>query len=316
MKKRIKTIVISIISVLLLSLIIFIVIDVLAFKILCPIQDNAKGSANFTLIKKPYNYRIWKKMKYRQIKNNDAKKVVFGTENSTPGVILLGCEYMYGINLNPEQTLGAKLSKIIDAPVYNLAVLSGGPQHALLKVESGDYDDEIRNSKYAIYLATGEHSWRASTYSNGYFMEKYTWPRYVIKENKLKNNKKISLFEKTYIYQYLNKFYWTKLASFDKTFDIVKMHFLKLNEELKKINPKISLVIILFQDNDNNLEFLTTDRWKELKNAGIVVLDADEMSLKNDIIVTSQEYRLPNLGHPSEKVWDVLAPEIKQELNL
>ena len=52
------------------------------------------------------------------------------------------------------------------------------------------------------------------------------------------------------------------------------------------------------------------------KNKDIVVLDADEMSLKNDIIVTSQEYRLPNLGHPSEKVWDVLAPEIKQELNL
>ncbi len=315
MNKKIKLITISILSVFVLFFVIFISVDFFAYKVLCPKQDNTAKSGQFYLLKEPFNFKVWKKQRFRG--HSSVKlRPAFGIEYKNPGVILLGCEYMYGEKLNPEQTLGAKLSELIKSPVYNLSIPGGGPQHALFQVESHDYDKEIKNSKYAIFLVTGEHRWRVKAHSNGYFNEKYIWPSFDIQNENLVYNTDKFFLTRTYIYQYLNKLYWMKFAPFDLYFDIVAMHFIKLNHDLKEINPDIVLVLILFCDNNNNLDFLTSERWYELKEEGIKVIDADELSSKENIIITDQKYRIEGDGHPSEEVWEILAREIKKELNL
>ena len=315
MNKNIKITIITVISLLIFLLIVFIISNIIAYNILCPKQDNTVNSGRFYMIKKPFNFKIWKKLRFKGNKNSIKLRPAFGTEYKNPGVILLGCEYMYGERLTPEQTLGAKLSKIMKAPVYNISIPGGGLQHALFQVESSDYDDEIENSKYAVLLITGEHIWRIKTYSNGYYQEPYVWPVFDINKDGILVPHKYTLFERTYIYQYLNKLYWQIFASFDSKFDLVKEHIVKLNQDLKEINSNIIFIVILFADNDHGLKFLTSPRWYELQEQGINVIDADELSLRNNISISDQKYRIEGDGHPSEKVWDVLAPEIAKELN-
>ena len=96
MNKNIKITIITVISLLIFLLIVFIVSNIIAYKILCPKQDNTVNSGRFYMIKKPFNFKLWKKLRFKGNKNSIKLRPAFGTEYKNPGVILLGCEYMYG----------------------------------------------------------------------------------------------------------------------------------------------------------------------------------------------------------------------------
>lgn len=234
-----------------------------------------------------------------------------GIDYKSNSIIIFGCSFGYGYLLDIEDTFQYKISKLTKRPVYNYSTPGHSPQFALMRIQSGEIDEIIKNSDYLIYVTIGEHAARIHSHSNGY-PENYVWPRY---DRKLKNGQyelvfheqRFPFIESSYIYKYLRKVFFAKILMPSKNnffqdylFDYMKLHFVTIQKELKKRNPNIKMIVLVYPDGDETKYITESKRWSELEKEGIMVIN-----INNDIpvILTSDEYIILNDGHPSAKAW-------------
>lgn len=225
-------------------------------------------------------------------------------------IIMFGCSYGYGHKIEDKDTFHYKLSHILKRPFYNYSSSGESTQFALMDIQSHKLDDVIKNSDYCILVTIGEHSWRIHTASNGYHFD-YVWPRYDIKNGKLVFHKpKSKIIEGSYIYKFLQKKYYAKYLVSNKSqqvqdylFDCMKLHYETIGNELHKINPKIKVIIIVYQDSIDNDSFIFNPRWKELEDEGFIVVNVkNHLPFLRDIDYVISETD----GHPSSKAWDAI----------
>ncbi len=247
-----------------------------------------------------------------------------GEEYNKNAILIFGCSYGYGFLLKPEQTLGNKLSEKLHRPVYNFSSPGQSPQFALMRIRSHEIDDIIKKSDYVIYVLIGEHAWRIYTNSNG-FLTDYIWPKYDIK--KTKNNVKLTMhkyhlpfIEGSYLYKYIQKLFYARFLMKCKNkyiqdflFDNLKIHLLTIQKELKSINPNIKMIIISFHDNKDTELVMASPRWKEMQQEDIIVIDTAEYLPE---YYESEDYIIPNDGHPSELTWTKLVKILTNDLKL
>ncbi len=132
-----------------------------------------------------------------------------------------------------------------------------------------------------------------------------------LKEIKHKNY----ILEHFFIYRYLQnryaEFVFTH-KSFDENFDFMKLHFLKAQELVKTKFPDSKIVILKYEDNFDS-DYYNTERWKELEDAGFIVLGTYELTGKH---LDEDEYKLNDDVHPNEKAWDLIVPALVKKLDL
>ena len=315
MKKIIKLIIINFL-IIFLFLFIF---DVIAYLLFKNEAGNPYKDAPFSIVRYQFDYNKWKNEWYGEGTPFHFRPYT-GTEYKKGGIVLFGCSYMYGSPHPFEKTLAYKISHETKRPVYNLAVPGSSTQHALMQIESHDYDDIIKSSDYAIYMPIGEHLWRIKTFSSGYTLN-FVWPRYVEKNGKLVFYRPLfPMIESSYLFKYLYRKYWISLfnknseKTSEKMFNLMKLHLQTINEELHKINPNIKFVVLLYPDSEKEYD-LNYNQYKRLEKDGIIVLDVRKM-VPQDINIASAEYRVEDDGHPTIEAWDMIRPQIVSQLGL
>ncbi len=233
-------------------------------------------------------------------------------------IIIFGCSYAYGFELDANKTFSYKLSQKLKRPVYNRSIPGGSFQHMYMQSISDSLYNRIPNADTVIYVMMSDHYRRLLT-QYVRMTDLVVYPTYNIKNNELVsrnyNNKVKNFFESLYIVKYLNHIYAQRYINNPKNekklTDMSLLYFNKSKGELQKHYGKnIKFYIFLYEDSD----ILYSDILrKKLEDNGFLVVSTRDLT-KEDL--TKPEYKWDDNCHPSEKAWDLLTPLIIKKLKL
>ncbi|MCR5260905.1 MAG: hypothetical protein K6C94_03620 [Candidatus Gastranaerophilales bacterium] len=253
--------------------------------------------------------------KYINLKDEE---ILSGKNYKKPGVLLFGCGFAKGLNLEPEQKFSFKLSKLTQRPVYNYGIGGAYIQHAIKLVQSGLIDNEIKKCDYAIYMisAIKGDAPRLEVYPGEYsdinfLLNPQMYPVLkVSKDNILEEPEfKNHIITDSYVARLFNKFYVENLKKDIKNPEKTYLHVLKLQEELKKKNPKIKLMLFLYWSEEGEFEKYA----KLLKKNDISVFSLPKATDKD---IKEDKYKEPKYSHPSEEAWNEFTPLFVKEMKL
>lgn len=274
------------------------------------------------LIKKTplFEYPIFYRENFSSIKYfNDLEfSVPSGNAYRGKSIILFGCGYVSKRDDKPDKTFDYYLAKNLNKKVYNRAIGGAGFQQAILQVENHLLDDIIKNSSHAIFFLPGRNDTiRLRVYpgpliDNHFVLSKSLYPRYEInKEKKLQIHKSyFPIIEGSIIYRLIEKIWNTfvltsnfqKINHYDKNLELIKLHILKLNYELKLINPDIKLTVLLYFDSTNTFDKISN----ELSENDIEIISAREI----------ENFDVDKFPDPTEELWSSLTPFLIEKLNI
>lgn len=229
-------------------------------------------------------------------------------------VLIMGGSFGYGFELENEQTFQYKLGKLTHRSVYNRAIPSFGLQNSIYMLQNYNFEKEIKNPEYIIYVFIDNHIFRL--YRR---VHEVTEPILSVNYN-LKNGKLVEEKKCKFIYRFaicrrissLRAICASQLSK-DKSFDYLKLHFLKLKEVAKQKYPNTKLVILVYEENLEDWSS-KTNRWKELEKEGFIVLNSYDLTNLN---LSVKKYRLTfDKNHPNELAWNILTPKIAEKLKL
>ena len=143
-------------------IILFIIVNSFLYVYIC-IRNNVNIADNTQNIFKKEPFSITNCLKDQSI------GAVSNQEYSKNGIIIFGCGFASGLNLEKNQNFATKLSNATQRPVYNYGIPGGYIQHSILAVQSNAINEIIRNSDYAIYISsTIDDGYRLETFPGSY----------------------------------------------------------------------------------------------------------------------------------------------------
>lgn len=229
-------------------------------------------------------------------------------KNSDKSILLLGCSYAFGSNLDANQSFSYYLSNLTGRTVYNLAVEGGGIQQALYLTEDKDFANKYKNVDLIIYTFISDHIKRNNRYLNSSVFSPSCNFRMVKRSDEyVKANEWYAFPAKFFLFRYFldgvaaiknsDKYYQKNCDSFSDMLNHTKRN-------LKKMYPDSKFVFLFFQM-DKSVD-LTKNFDKD-----IYVLSTDDFE---EIDLHRPEYRHGNDWHPTEKVWQDFVPILKNKL--
>ena len=232
-------------------------------------------------------------------------------------IVIFGCSYAYGLNLNKEQTFSYKLSHFTKRPVYNRAVSGWGFQHMLNQVKQNQFYIDIPEPEYVIYLMINDHFRRlyVPTFMSASLLDETYNLRYELKDGKLiikkEKNALLEFIHRLYITQKIEHFYINNILlksdNYEQYFSFALQHSVESKNEMKKHWKNTKYVVILYQTFPHDNLFI-----EQLKKNGFIVI-----SLKYDynLNLHTPEYMSQDY-HPKEQAWDLLTKKISESLNI
>ncbi len=318
MKKIFKIIFVNII-ILLLILVCF---EFVLYKI-----DNA-GDPFFQLVK-DLNALKYKEMydeiinaKYYEqdkkgISYKNFRRPLIYNESGLKPIILFGCSFAWGCQLNESQTFHYKLSKLMKRSVYNRALCAWGTQHMLYQLKQNDFYNEFPEPEYIIYLYISTHIERIYKYP---FINKwgsrsgYNYLRYIDTKYGLKEEKRCQFVPYSKIY---NEIILPKLMEAEARkngFKLLEKHLIEAKKEVDKHWKNVKFVILDYEaDNyfNNYREVLNKENVEKLKKEGFIVIKTSELTdvkLGDNFVISGAD------KHPNEAAWDLITPLFVKKL--
>lgn len=227
-------------------------------------------------------------------------------------IVLFGCNYVYGSDLNNNETFSYWLGKLTQKPIYNKASNAWGIQHMLYQLKTKDFYKTTPKPQHVLYVYTQNHLGRMKYGSNLYS------GRYIF--YKISNNQKL---ERDYVKEIaLRSNILTKLCSKAKSntknqptneeLNLLKLHILECNKEIKENwgNSTKFIVILLEKESSiNKIKGILPDLEKE----NITILNINNLNKS----FKSKEYQLSKDNpHPNAKFWREITPKIIDKLDL
>lgn len=234
----------------------------------------------------------------------------FGLEYKKSPIWLFGCSFVHGTSVvngdHPdEDTFGYILANKTHHPVYTRGYPSWGIQHMYYQLEKGDIFKNLPAPEYVIYVFIADHARRTQKliydfWSDGAYL------RYEEKNGKLVQIKPIlePLWKLNAVKIYLTDLeYKIRLApeKHDKNFDLIKKYLISSKEILEQHYPNTKFIVLKYNGCDGfDSWFIETNRWQEIKDSGIIVIDADKelgINLKDKSYLDEDNY------HPNSNAW-------------
>lgn len=224
-------------------------------------------------------------------------------------VLFAGCSFTWGSGIEENQTVSHKTAVLTGRTVYNRGGIGWGMQNFIYQLRREDFYQMHKEPEYIIYIFIYDHLYRTEKYKvEPFFMD--SQPRYKIKDDKLIEMKP-NFFDFTasaasiqYNHSYKRK------APF---WDIIRVYFSEADEEIKKHWKNTKFVILKYPmiwDKEYGAEYDAV--WQELKDRGIIVIDAGKLA---GVDLTEEKYKSDGL-HPSAEAWDLILPGLISELKL
>lgn len=232
--------------------------------------------------------------------NSDIK-----TRNSP--IVLFGCSYTYGWNLDNNQTFSYKLYKETGRTVFNFGLVGTGVQQTLFMLQNNILKC-IPQPEYIIYTFISDHINRLNVC--------FSFDQYGVIYYKYNENKDLVLMSDldlyywhSYILRRIYNFLYTKnLFIFNRdNYEFLLKHFLAVNNEIKKSSNNTKFVLFVYEGDSiiKNIE-------EELKKNGIIIIYLSQLSKENFL---DRKYMVDD-SHPNEKAWDVIVPLLIKKLNI
>ncbi len=286
---------------------------------------------SFHYLKTKYNNDIFR---YSKIQNPTNEKYnwlrpVEYRDNSKAPILLFGCSYAYGFELEEDKTFSRKLADYTNRTVVNRAFQAEGPAFMYKQLEDPHVVAEIKEKlahiepTVILYVFISGHPMRTFKYrcfqGAEYFNDRYT----IDKNNKLKKNQPnniLSIFHSLYTVILIEKIKENiDLKNKDKVNKTNTLLFSESYKKAKKYFPNAKFVIIGYPDgiDDNNIsenfKQLQDNLNKEIPNNNIFFIDI--YKIFPDIF--NRQYWLANDPvHPSAEAWEKLTPIIADKLDL
>lgn len=240
-----------------------------------------------------------------------------GLEYPSKPIVLFGCSYTYGYNLEQEETLQYKLAKITKRPVYNQAFTGWGPQHMLYQTELDSFYEKIPEPEYVIYTLIDDHVRRAylMSFCAANFLHETINLRYKEKNGKLveiKNtNPLLRFIRRLYLTNEINqlfvKHYISKEENQEKCYDFLFKHIRQSKENMEKRWESTKYVVLIYNTGKiKETKFLK----QKLEKEKFIVLDTHQLTTER---LFERKYMQINY-HPTEDAWDLLTPLIVEQL--
>lgn len=234
----------------------------------------------------------------------------FGLEYKKSPIWIFGCSFVHGTSMETgdhedKDTFGSILSEKTHHPVYTRGYPSWGIQHMYYQLEKGDIFNDLPIPEYVIYVYISDHAGRMQKlvydlWSDGAYL------RYEEKNGKLVQIKPIlePLWKLNAVKIWLGYLGYNirhQDDCRDKNFDLLKKYIISSNEILKQHNPNVKFIVLKYNGNDNfSAWFIETERWKEIEEAGITVIDADK---ELNVNLKDKEFLDPDNYHPNPYAW-------------
>lgn len=212
-------------------------------------------------------------------------------------VLIMGCSYAYGSDLNARQSFMGKLVKYADRPVYNRAISARGVNEMYYQVKSNRFYYMVPKPEWFIYVFIPDQIRRAqipcSIVDTGvYFDENFN-----VKPN----------FNPPLVYTFKNSKKYFADPKYTE-------HYLAVMHEIKKETQKhwgddVKYLFIFFDAND----FLYSNLKPSLEKDGFQCLSLNELT---NVDLSRSEYKAPDMAHPSEKAWELLTPLIIEKTGI
>ena len=223
-------------------------------------------------------YKI-KEVKYDNVLEHYNLKQPVGINYKKQPIILAGCSYAYGQELNDEQTFGYKLSPLTKRPVYNFSLPGKGFQHNLYFLQNKMFDTSIKNPEYFVYIMMKDQIRRL--YTTVCLHDYIGYPEYKLnRKNKLVlNNNKYPFYKQFYVYYFFNNLFYNYFGekNYKQHSVLVKEYFREIKKAITNEYPNIKFVIMFYGDYDKYFN-LSLD---ELKNEGFTFIHAQDLTTRN-----------------------------------
>ena len=241
----------------------------------------------------------------------------YGLEHHKKPIVMFGCSYAYGHNLEEKQTLAYKLSNQAKVPVYNRAFSGWGIQHMLYQVKRDAFYKKVPEPSHAIFLYIPDHINRLYFHSFGPYDTLFERQnlRYIEKNGELteidNDNYLLNQIRRLYLVNKINHYLTYQKTKNIKTnkkcYEFALKHFLAARDEMNKHwkNTKYVIVFHTAKPNDKYLKEL-------LSNNGFIIIDTNELTNKN---MLDSKYMMQDF-HPSEEAWNIITPELIKKLEI
>ena len=217
----------------------------------------------------------------------------------------MGCSYVYGDNIEENETISHQFAKLTNHPVYNRACRGWGLAQFLYQSEREDFYTQFKEEpEFIIYTLIYDHVNRVDKHKIvplGIELQ----PKY-----KIKNNKLVRVNPKPWDYLFVFQQYQYHKNMIHNTFSdkLLKLYFTQTEEEIRKHWKNTKLVIFVYDGMDGYKEALDE---LEKKNLYTVIWLKDI----SDIDVKDKKYQVDG-WHPTGNVWKILLPPLIKKLEI
>ena len=263
-----------------------------------------------------YNFKMQSYDEYFQNSIKNSFRSPVGLNYTKKPILIFGCSYAYGLDLQEEETFSYKLSKYAKRPVYNRGICGGSIQHSILQAQEDSFYNEIEEPEYAIFVQQSRWQLLRLYYYVYLLWDDMLYPRFVEKNNDLIKVKDIPFFSGLYL---IKVFYHLKSQIMfhnqfnDENMNFLVLHFKKLKEEIQKHWKNTKFVVLFYYQEVEPEEFDTKLKKKLIEN-GFIVVNTRELT---GISLCGEQYQLSKQDeHPNAKAWDVVVPKLVKALNL
>lgn len=240
-------------------------------------------------------------------------------------IILFGCSYTFGFDIDEKEKLSYKLFKNTKYSVINMGMNNTGIQHMLYILGTdafyNKYIPKSAKPKFVIYTYIPHHIYRSRRYINNDMQSPGFNLLYKYKNGKLLiNSLPFGFLSRTFIARYIlflidrNKNLFSPQIKYEN-FKLINEMFLECKRILENKYPGIQFIILRYRtENDGEKEYEVPFMWEVLKSEGFIILDSVDMVGRKFKYNTEDT---ANDGyHPSGIAWDILVPKIIEKLNL
>ena len=258
-----------------------------------------------TITVKEYYDLMFNKLEVEGAFTNSFRPDVNTNSNLKP-ILFAGCSFTYGDGLAENETVSYKTAEITGRPVYNRAGKGWGLAQYLYQAQREDFYDTVKEPEYLIYIYIEDHKNRLDKFKiEPGFID--FQPKYKVSGSRL-TEEKPHFYDKIFFisdYQYYYNYKFNKIT--DET---LKLYFTEAEKEIHKRWKNTKLVILIYpispDENQSGRKI-----WQELEKENYTVINIKDLT---SVDLSSKEYRCSDGWHPDAKVWDMLLPDILNEI--
>lgn len=248
--------------------------------------------------------------KYRLLKpfSTSIYRNSFIKENTNKSIVWFGCSFAEGAGLEDKQTPCYKISELTGKSCINKAKGATGTQFMLYQLENENTINE--NVDYVIYTFIWNHIQRLYNYQVNPLIDMFNL-RYKTTTNGLKNITPNfnPIYSSFFIKRLLNKQIYNQANKESIDFNLFNEIMKESFKIAKEKYPNSKFIMIEFPELSR--KELPEYEIKSLEKIGIIVVKATDFT--NNINVYDERYWLPDKIHPTEELWDLILPQIKEK---